>query len=112
MPARAQRVDGGRAEAFLHRQPPGLHDARIKTGRQVLLEGQVFIGEGAAAIATHFDDHALIARLGFQAMVNVPVRLSGACVGTVNFLWPAATVGPDQIAAARLLGLLAAPDWA
>ena len=80
-------------------------------GRQVLLEGQVFIGEGQAAIAAHFDDHALIARLGFQSIVNVPVRLAGACVGTVNFLWSAATVSPDQVATARLLGLLAAPDW-
>ncbi len=80
-------------------------------GRHVLLEGQVFVGEGEAAIAAHFDDHALIARLGFRAIVNVPVRLGATCVGTVNFLWSAATVSPDQVATARLLGLLAAPDW-
>ncbi len=104
-----RRLYTSNAEAY----PLGGWKAKRDTawGRQVLLGGQVFVGEGEAAIAAHFDDHALIARLGYRAIVNVPVRLSVACVGTVNFLWSAATVSPDQVAMARLLGLLAAPDW-
>lgn len=81
-------------------------------GRQVLIEGRVFVAEGAAAIAEHFDDHATIARLGLHSIVNVPVRLGGVCVGTVNFLWTDPVVGAERVAMARLLGLVATPAWA
>lgn len=80
-------------------------------GRQVLIEGRVFTGEGEAAIRVHFDDHAVIAGLGLASIVNVPVFLGGRCAGTVNLLWSAARLQPGWIAAARLLGLLATPDW-
>ena len=80
-------------------------------GRQVLLEGQVFVGEGAAAIAAHFDDHALIAALGCASIVNIPVMLRGECRGTLNLLWRDTTVPPARRAMAELLGLLATPAW-
>lgn len=81
-------------------------------GRQVLLERRVFVGEGAAAIRAHFGDHAVILGLGLRSIVNVPVVARGACLGTLNLLWAAERVGPEQVALARLLGLLAAPAWA
>jgi len=107
---RVRRLYTSDAEAY----PLGGWKAKKDTawGRQVLLEGQVFVGEGSDAIAAHFDDHALIARLGFASIVNVPVRLAGVCVGTLNLLWRADRLAPGQVAMARLLGLLAAPDWA
>jgi hypothetical protein len=80
-------------------------------GRQVLIEARPFLGEGEAAIRAHFDDHAVIAGLGLASIVNVPVLLGGRCAGTVNLLWPAPRLDPARIAAARLLALLAAPDW-
>lgn len=80
-------------------------------GRQVLIEGRVFTGEGEAAIRAHFDDHAVIAGLGLASVINVPVFLNGRCAGTVNLLWSEARLQPGWIAAARLLGLLATPDW-
>ena len=80
-------------------------------GRQVLLQAQVFVGEGEAAIRAHFADHALIARLGLRSIVNVPVMLRGECRGTVNFLWPAAVVTPGCRATAELLGLVATAEW-
>lgn len=106
---RVRRLYTSDAEAY----PLGGWKAKRDTawGRHVLLEGRVFLGEGAAAIKVHFDDHALITRLGYRAIVNIPVRLGGACVGTLNFLWGNATITTDQVATAQLLGLLAAPDW-
>lgn len=80
-------------------------------GRHVLIEGRVFLGEGEAAIRAHFDDHAVIAGLGLASIVNVPVFLAGRCAGTVNLLWSAPKLQPGWVAMARLLGLLATPDW-
>lgn len=80
-------------------------------GRQVLLEGRVFVGEGPAAIAAHFDDHALIASLGCASIVNIPIMLRGECRGTLNLLWRDAAVPPARRAMAELLGLLATPAW-
>ncbi|MES2710978.1 MAG: GAF domain-containing protein [Pseudomonadota bacterium] len=107
---RVRRLYTSNAEAY----PLGGWKAKRDTawGRHVLLEGRVFVGEGAAAIEAHFDDHALIARLGLRSIVNVPVRLGGACVGTLNFLWEAERLGLAHVATTRLLALLAAPDWA
>ncbi|MGG5887007.1 GAF domain-containing protein [Falsiroseomonas sp. HC035] len=80
-------------------------------GRIVLLEREVFVGEGENAIRQHFDDHALILSLGLRSVVNVPVLLRGGCVGTLNLLWPEPVVDPERRALAELLGLLVAPDW-
>jgi GAF domain-containing protein len=79
-------------------------------GRQVLLERRVFVGD-EAAIRQHFDDHALIASLGLRSIVNVPILLGGACVGTLNFLWAEAGLRPEWPLFAEWLGLIAAPDW-
>jgi hypothetical protein len=80
-------------------------------GRHVLLQARVFVGEGEAAIRAHFDDHALIARLGLRSIVNVPVVLRGECRGTINFLWPELRVTPSRRAMAELLGLVVAAEW-
>ena len=80
-------------------------------GRQVLLEKRVFVGQGEAVIRTHFPDHAVILGLGLLSVVNVPVVVRGDCLGTLNLLWPDATVPPDHVALAELLGLLVAADF-
>ncbi|MFC3127429.1 GAF domain-containing protein [Pseudoroseomonas globiformis] len=80
-------------------------------GRQVLLEGRRFEGEGEAAIRAHFADHAVILGLGLRSVVNLPILSGGACLGTLNLLWPAPELDPAHLATARLLALLAMPDW-
>lgn len=80
-------------------------------GRQVLLEGRRFEGEGEAMIRAHFADHAVILGLGLRCIVNLPILVRGACVGTLNLLWPESTLDPAHIATTRLLALLATPDW-
>ncbi|RKK06157.1 GAF domain-containing protein [Pseudoroseomonas wenyumeiae] len=80
-------------------------------GRQVLLEGRRFEGEGEVAIRAHFADHEVILGLGLRSIVNLPILVGGACVGTLNLLWPGETLSSAHIVTARLLALLAAPDW-
>ncbi|MFB9971267.1 hypothetical protein ACFFMP_15170 [Pseudoroseomonas cervicalis] len=52
----------------------------------MLLEAAL-LGEGEAAIRGAFDDHALILGLGLRSVLNLPIRLGGRCLGTLNFLW-------------------------
>jgi GAF domain-containing protein len=80
-------------------------------GRQVLLEGRRFKGEGETAIRDHFADHDVILGLGLRSIVNFPILHRGECVGTLNLLWPEAALDPERVAMARILPLLATPDW-
>jgi len=93
--------------------PPGgsKDKAGMPWGRQVLLERRVYVGEGEAAIRQSFDDHAAIASLGLKSVINVPVVMGDACLGTLNLLMPAERVTPAMVASARLGALLAVPGF-
>jgi hypothetical protein len=80
-------------------------------GRHVLLEGRRFEGEGDATIRAHFADYKVISGLGLRSIINIPILAKGACLGTLNLLWTEGTLAPAHIATARLLALLATPDW-
>jgi GAF domain-containing protein len=67
------------------------------------------VGEGDAALAEVFDDHARIASLDLHAVVNVPIVREGRCVATFNVLGRQPRWQVQDIAAIRLLALLAAP---
>jgi GAF domain-containing protein len=77
--------------------------------RQLLVRAEVFVGEGDAALAEVFDDHALIAALGLRAVVNVPLLEDGRCAATFNVLGTRASWAPGEIALVKLLALLATP---
>ncbi|WP_445657279.1 GAF domain-containing protein [Achromobacter sp. NCFB-sbj8-Ac1-l] len=92
--------------------PGGSKDKRgTAWGRHVLLERKLFIGEGTDAIREFFNDHDAIRELGLRSVINVPVVYGQACLGTVNFLMPREALSADDIAAARLAGLLALPAF-
>lgn len=77
---------------------------------QLLGRGEVFVGEGSAAIEEAFSDHALIASLGLQSVVNVPLLdPHGVCFATFNVLTPQARWMPRDVVSIRLLALLATP---
>ncbi|MCK8787399.1 GAF domain-containing protein [Roseomonas sp. NAR14] len=80
-------------------------------GRQVLLEGRRFEGRGEADIRAHFADHEVILGLGLRSVVNLPIMVAGHCVGTLNMLWSESEPGAEHVRVARLLALLATPDW-
>ena len=78
--------------------------------RQLLVRGEVFIGEGREALQAVFDDHALIASLGLQSIVNVPMfDGQGPCFATFNLLGMQPQWTPQDIALAQLLATLTAP---
>ena len=76
-------------------------------GQQVLIDRQLFIGEGEAAIRAAFDDSALMHSLGVRSIINVPVVWRDACLGVLNFACPLPTVEASQVAKARMFGLIA-----
>lgn len=55
-------------------------------GRHVLKQGRPFIGENAHDIRANFGDHALILGLRLESVLNVPIRLLGKTIGTMNLL--------------------------
>ncbi|MFK7963422.1 MAG: GAF domain-containing protein [Burkholderiaceae bacterium] len=94
-------------------QPAAYPAGGIKTkgqsdwAKQVLDEGKPYIGSNADDIRRHFADHELIASLGLASVLNMPVRVAGQTLGTMNLLNTANYYRPDHLALARVLaGLL------
>ena len=79
--------------------------------RQLFQRGEVFIGEGAPALAAAFDDHARIASLGLRAVVNVPLRdaVNGEPFATFNVLSQRDHWQPQEVWLIRLLASIAMP---
>ena len=77
--------------------------------RQLLLRHEVFVGEGDAALAAAFDDHARIEALGLHSIVNVPLLMEGRCAATFNVLGCQAQWQPHDVTLIRLLAVLATP---
>ena len=78
-------------------------------GDHVLKRGQHFIGKDAADIEWAFPDHALIASLGLESVINLPIRVAGKTIGTVNLLHVANFYHQDQIEIGNTLATLLAP---
>ena len=78
--------------------------------RQLLLDSEIFIGEGQAALQQVFDDHRLILSMGLQSVLNVPlVRADGRCFATFNVLGTVAQWSVLDKLRIELLAALARP---
>ncbi len=77
--------------------------------RQLLHRAEVFVGEGDAALAVVFEEQKFIAMLGLHSVVNVPLLQDGRCVATFNVLGARPAWRAHEVAAIRLLALLATP---
>ena len=76
--------------------------------QKLLLDAQVFIGEGETTLKQIFDDHTLIATLGLRSVVNVPVLDEvGECIATFNVLGTQEQWEPSEVALIQLLASLA-----
>jgi hypothetical protein len=73
------------------------------------VRGEVFVGEGDAALAAVFDDIAVIRGLGLNGVVNVPLCEGGRVIGTFNYLTAVESWTGDQITVLRVLGQMALP---
>jgi hypothetical protein len=87
----------------------GKTKTRTPWTRQLLERGELFVGEGDAALAQVFDDHARIASLDLHSVVNVPILRANRCVATFNVLGRRDRWRAGELAAIRLLALLATP---
>jgi len=93
----------GKAKRIYSNQPDaypvsGLKDVTANDWtRLVLGEGKIFIANAPDEIARVFPDHQLIGSLGCGSAVNMPIKLSGSFLGTVNILNRANYYAPERV---------------
>ena len=78
-------------------------------GELVLKQGQIYIGSDASDIEWAFPDHALIAAMGLQSALNLPIRVAGTTLGTVNLLHGAHFYDHAPLQLGSVLAALLAP---
>ncbi|MBT2320841.1 GAF domain-containing protein [Variovorax paradoxus] len=103
-----QRVWSSDPEAY----PVGGRKRKTMTPwtRQLLRGGELFVGEGDAALREVFDDHERIASLGLRAVANVPLLdADGRCRATFNLLVGRPAWQAHELALVQLLAVLATP---
>jgi GAF domain-containing protein len=78
-------------------------------GEQVLDRGEVFLARNRAELRDAFPDYELIFSLGISAILNVPIRHAGRCIGTMNLCGNEGQYGEADIATAKVLAGLLVP---
>ncbi len=79
--------------------------------KQVLVEHRPWICCDAADIRTVFYDHELIASLGCDAMLNLPVVHDGRAIGTINVSNAAGWYDETDIPVGLVFAALAVPAY-
>ena len=79
--------------------------------KQVLVEHRPWIGYDAADIRAVFYDHELIASLGCDAMLNLPVVHDGTALGTINLSNAAGWYDESDIPLGLVFAALAVPAY-
>ncbi|SDR07627.1 GAF domain-containing protein [Rhizobiales bacterium GAS191] len=77
--------------------------------KEVVLGGRPRICRDAQDIRRAFFDHELIASLGCESAVNVPVRWNGTTLGTLNLLHQARWYGEAELPLLSAFAALAVP---
>ncbi|MEM5434380.1 GAF domain-containing protein [Paraburkholderia diazotrophica] len=75
----------------------------------VLTRGDAFIGRTAEDLRAVFPDHELIASLGCESVLNVPVRWKGRTLASLNLLHTRAWYRDDHVPFAQSLAQFALP---
>jgi len=96
-----QRVYSDNPKAY----PSGGRKAKQDTnwGRHVLEEGRPFIGYNREDIRTNFDDFDVIFELGLESVLNIPIRVCGRTIGTMNLLHDEGFYGESDLECGTLL---------
>lgn len=99
----AQRLYSSHPEAYPvtgeKPMPPNAWTALVIDRREV------FVANTRAEIAAVFPDHDLIASLGCESCLNLPVVAGGAVLGTLNCLHAAGHYTPARVAQSEALAL-------
>ncbi len=72
---------------------------------QVIDRHETFVANDIEGIAEVFGDFELIASLGCESVINIPVVVAGIAVGTINCLAEAGHYTPDRVHASQALKL-------
>jgi hypothetical protein len=78
-------------------------------GEKVLDRGEVFLARNRDELRDAFPDYELIFSLGISAILNVPIRHCGRCIGTMNLCGDEGQYGQADIGAAKVLAGLLVP---
>ncbi|MEM8974454.1 MAG: GAF domain-containing protein [Pseudomonadota bacterium] len=94
-----------------HEYPVGGRKQKHDTewGRRVLESGEPYIGRSIDDIRRHFHDHMVIEGLGLSAILNMPVRIAGKTIGTMNLLDATPHYCEADLATAGLIAAIIAP---
>jgi hypothetical protein len=79
--------------------------------RQVFGERRAYVGYTAEDIRAVFFDHALIASLGCDSVLNLPVAFDGRLLGTLNLLHEARWYGEADVPVGVIFAALAVPGY-
>jgi hypothetical protein len=79
--------------------------------QRLLVQGEPYIGYTADDIRSVFFDHELIASLGCDSVLNLPVISDGTVIGTVNLLHEAYWYTPDHAERGKPFAQLLVPAF-
>jgi hypothetical protein len=82
---------------------------KLSASQRALDAGAVFLAADKEQVRAAFFDHELIFSLGITAIMNVPIRHSGARLGMINFCGDEGTYGEREQAIGRVLAGLLVP---
>lgn len=71
----------------------------------VLKRGETFVTNDIDGVAEVFPDYELIASLGCESCINIPVTVAGKVLGTLNCLNIAGHYNPDRVRESEMLKL-------
>ena len=80
-------------------------------GERVLKQGQYYLGHNADDIKWAFEDHVLIASMGLESVLNLPIRVANTTLGTVNLLHVANYYDKSHVDVGTILATLLAPAF-
>lgn len=78
-------------------------------GEHVLTGMKVFVAPDPEGVRAAFDDHQTILGLGIGSILNIPVCVSGRCIGTMNLGHDAGWFRPEDERTGRLLAAFLVP---
>ena len=105
--AEVERLHSSDAAAY----PVGGRKRREGTrwGEPVLDRGEAFLARNRTELREAFPDYELIFSLGVSAILNVPIRHAGRCIGTMNLCGDEGQYGEEDIATGKVLAGLLVP---
>lgn len=101
-----ERIYCSRPDVF----PVGAQKSKRQTSwaDQVLRDRHVFVGEGPLEMAAAFDSQEM-SQAGIRSIINVPIVVSGKCVGVLNFGRERERVSPGEVLLGRFLAVAVTP---